>query len=100
MALILVFFMCAFMMDGSYDCDEQWKILVYDDVDIQIMCDAKGYVFVRGCSFYSVDVGQGMMLSLSGTSYDNYGYTTLWHEILHLSCLCDWHAEPPEIPLR
>ena len=103
MALILIFYMCAVMLNGTSNCDEQWKVAIFSDLDVRDQCRVDDEVgMVRGCSFWDRDkgIGYGMILSANGTSRDKYFESTILHEMYHLACLCHWHDKPPQLPAR
>lgn len=95
--------MCAFLADGSWDCDERWVLYVFEKKDVFNECHphATGGIHhaVLGCATYDPDAKKGyrIVLGSSGEYVKAHtGDSVLWHEIRHLQCLCDFHASPPE----
>lgn len=71
-----------------YNCDEKWIIVMYDTkyVDKNIL----------GRAIYSeveyVNLIIPPQLHIGNSDYrDNFGYTTLQHEIKHVQCRCNFH---------
>lgn len=100
-----MFYMCAVIgSNWGYDCDEKWSVYVYSDPYVTKYCypyDEEGlHNLLKGCASYNSNRGHMMMLSDFGTGMSHTGHSVLEHEIKHLSCLCNFHANPPEPPRR
>ena len=97
----VIFLICAFFADGAIDCDEKWVVYVYDIPDVYKYCypNAKGlHHFIVGCAIFDDERGHTIILSNNPNTHTGDG--TLWHEVKHLQCLCNFHANPPEDPKR
>lgn len=100
---IYIFSMCAVLAGGTVDCGEQWAVYIYEDADVFQYCypDVKGFHHrVLGCATYDNDRGHKMILGNSGKGTTHTGTSVFTHELLHLQCLCNYHANPPEKPRR
>lgn len=81
-------------MAPYYDCSEQWDINVYDTK----LIDCGSSKEVLGCASYDRLFGNDKV-DLVQNHYETMGKHTpklkhesiLWHELLHLTCQCDWH---------
>lgn len=97
-----VIILCAFFADGSFDCDEQWTLYLWDTKYPPACTGGRG---ILGCAFY-VDIPwvnkvvSPQMHVGNSTYIDMFGMTILEHEIKHLRCLCNFHSEPIELPRR
>ena len=101
--IITVFTMCAIMMSGAYDCNEKWVIYLYEELDVFKYCypGVKSFHFtIAGCAVFDEIRGHSIIVGEGGNGKSHTGHTVLWHEIKHLQCLCDFHANPPEKPRR
>lgn len=103
--LIEVFLMCAMMTNGTTvpDCDEQWVVLIFDDIDLDWICNPEldpEKVWVHGCSGWMDNRGMYMLVGENGYAKNGAGEYTFRHEVRHLWCLCHWHDDPPEPPKR
>ena len=95
--------MCAVLAGGTVDCNEHWAVYVYEDVDVFQYCypDVKGFHHrVLGCATYDYERGHKIILGNSGKGITHTGTSVFTHELLHLQCLCNYHANPPELPKR
>ena len=95
--------MCAVLAGGTVDCNEHWAVYVYEDVDVFQYCypDVKGFHHrVLGCATYDYERGHKIILGNSGKGTTHTGTSVFTHELLHLQCLCNYHANPPEPPNR
>ena len=100
---IYIFSMCAVLAGGTVDCNEQWAVYIYEDADVFQYCypDVKGFHHrVLGCATYDNERGHKMILGNSGKGTTHTGTSVFTHELLHLQCLCNYHANPPEPPKR
>jgi len=102
--LMTIFTMCAIMVGAAgYDCDEKWAVYIYDDFDIWDVCYPGKKSFhhaIAGCAMYDDNRGYQIILGRGGTADSHTGDDIFLHEIKHLSCLCNYHANPPEPPRR
>ena len=99
----IIFIMCAIFADGSYDCDEKWVVYIYPDIDVFHYCfpNEKTFHFsIDGCGVYDDKRGHFMILSNNGNSRSHTNESIFSHEVRHLQCLCNFHANPPEEPKR
>jgi hypothetical protein len=100
---LYVFSMCAVLAGGVVDCDEHWAIYVYEEIDVFKYCypEVKGlHHQVLGCSKFDNERGHSIILGNKGQGKTHTGESLFAHEIHHLQCLCNYHASPPEPPLR
>jgi len=100
---IYIFSMCAVLAGGTVDCNEHWAVYVYEDVDVFQYCypDVKGlHHRILGCATYDDERGHKIILGNSGKGVSHTGESIFAHEIHHLQCLCNYHANPPEPPKR
>ena len=103
--LLTAFSMCAIFLASStgYDCDEKWAVYIYDDFDVYKQCypGARGFHHaIAGCGMFDDERGHIIILGRSGVGLSHTGDDIFTHEIKHLSCLCNYHAHPPEEPKR
>lgn len=101
--IITVFAICAVLASGGYDCDEKWAIYVYDDMDVWKYCYPgvrSFHLSIAGCGTFDNMRGHSIILGNSGYGTSHTGHSVLYHEILHLQCLCNFHGSPPDPPKR
>lgn len=80
-----------------YDCSEEWDIIVYDDSMDLLPCGTKKHSSL-GCASYS-RVFRNDRIELVHNHAKIMGEHTpklkaggiLQHELLHLTCECNWH---------
>lgn len=80
-----------------YDCDNNWILEIHDTVTVTDACNfgLKPNRPVLGCALFSTsDAINNIMypkIIIGQSNYiDEWGYTTLVHEIKHLQCKCVW----------
>lgn len=103
MGLVIVFSICAILAYGAYDCDEKWAVYIYDEMDVYKYCypGQKGFHHViLGCATFDNERGHSIILGNNGVGKSHTGDSILVHEIKHMSCLCNYHASPPELSRR
>ncbi len=91
----LVLTICALSFVAPYyDCSEEWDINVHDTEYVKC---GRGKE-VLGCATYDRLFGNDKIDLVSDHSERTGLHTPklkhesiLWHEILHLTCECDWH---------
>ena len=102
--LVTIFSMCALLLgSGEYDCDEKWAVFIYDERDVFKYCypGEKSFHFsVIGCAIHGDTRGHTIILGNNGVGKSHTGHQVFLHEVMHLSCLCNFHASPPEEPRR
>jgi len=102
--LLTVFSICAILVNGmDYDCSEKWVIYIYDDPDVFRYCypGAKEFHWgIKGCATWDKNRGYHIILADEGIGVTDGGVSLISHEIKHLQCLCNYHANPPEKPKR
>ena len=73
-----------------YDCSEHWKIQVYDK---PVPCfDGNTYIDSAGCTNFHTKTIKIYDYAMYAYNKDEYGFTTLEHELEHLKCMCDFHS--------
>jgi hypothetical protein len=103
MDAIFIFSMCAVLTGGVIDCDEQWAVYVYEELDVFKYCypDVRSFHYaVAGCATFDNERGHTIILGNKGQGKSHTGESLFTHEIHHLQCLCNYHANPPEPPKR
>lgn len=72
-----------------YDCSEHWKIEVYDK---PILCHEDHDILAAGCTNFETKTIKIYDYAMYEYEKDEYGLTTLEHELEHLRCMCDFHS--------
>lgn len=100
---LILFTMCALIGEG-YDCDETWIIFYYpQESDVFEYCypGVKEFHFaIAGCAVFDNNRGHWMIFGKDINERSHTGQSVFLHEIKHMKCLCNFHANPPEPPRR
>ena len=97
-----IIILCSFFADGSINCDEIWTLYIWD-MKTPPTCGTDSRTL--GCVLYADIPWVNEIVSPqihvgNGTYTDELGLSIIQHEIQHLRCLCNFHADPPEPPKR
>jgi len=72
-----------------YDCSEKWEVRIYSEPPM-IQCNNNDQLYV---SFGCAKLDQKVIHMVYFPEHrDKFGYSILQHELMHMSCKCNFHT--------